>query len=202
MSTNKKIFFIFFVLFPLMGIAALTVYFEGFKKYGTPSEFRKKQEELIRAQIDSLRMVGGVLSPENIGDSTMVGMLDHKSILEDTRKQENTLNNVQSTLDSIKYEKMLLEELEKSIISKEAVINREMYSALAENFKNLGKLYDDMKPDKSVLLLIATDDTTAFRIIINMQSKKASKLMSTLAEKDIEKATRINKLLALIGKMR
>ena len=202
MSTNKKIFFIFVVLFPVMGISALTVYFEGVKKYGTPSEFRKKQEELIRAQIDSLRLAEGVLSTENIGDSTMVGMIDHKSILEDTRKQENTLNNVQSKLDSIKREKMLLEELEKSLISKEAIIDNEMDSALAENFKNLGKLYDDMKPEKSVLLLIATDDTTAVRVIMNMQPNKASKLMSALAEKDIEKATRINKLLALIGTTR
>jgi len=202
MSTNKKIFIIFVVLFPVMGISALTVYFEGVKKYGTPSEFRKKQDELIRTRIDSLRLVEDVVSMENIGDSTMVGMLDHKSILEDTRKQENTLNNVQSKLDSIKREKLLLEELEKTLIAKEAIISREMDSALAENFRNLGKLYDDMKPDKSVLLLIATDDTTAVRIITNMQPKNASKLMSTLAEKDIEKATRINKLLALIGKTR
>ena len=73
---------------------------------------------------------------------------------------------------------------------------------LDENIISLAKIYNNMIPEQSVPLIIGTNDTTAVLIIMNMEESNSSILLGLLAETDLEKATRISNLLAILGKVK
>ena len=202
MNSKKKLFFAILAIQPFFIVAAVIFYTSGIKKHGDPVEYRKEQLEILEAVQDSIRTQVSVISPENMGDSTMVGMEKHISIFEDTQRYEEHMKEVKTTIDSIQQEKTTLVEISKNITEKKNILENLSKKALDENIISLAKLYNNMKPQQSVPLIIGTNDTTAVLIILNMEERSASRLLGTLAETDLEKATRISKLLAMLGKMK
>ncbi len=201
MNKIMKVIIITLVVVPMLIIIGLTFYFGGIKKLGTPAEFKAKQLVLIQARLDSIKRVESAkLLPENVADSTMFGVGRHTIIFEDTKQYERQLKEAQATLDSLEREKKTLDEQEKSIeAQREALTN---ISRLTEdkNIRRLAQLYDGMKAPQALPLMIKMDDTLAVSILSLMQQRNASRLLGALAEEDVEKATRLNKLLAEMGK--
>ena len=197
-STLKKLMIVLCVLLPIIIIAALTFYMQGVKRYGTPSEYRQYQEERQRAIQDSISKLNRGVPPENLGDSIMVGLDKHTDIFTETQKFEDRISTVKSTLDSIQLEKDTLETLLKEVIEQQNVLKNLRQRELDEKITNLAKIYDNMNFQRSVPLIIAMDDTLAMLLLSRMQQRNAAKLLGALAEVDVEKATRINKLLSLM----
>ena len=197
-STLKKLMIVLCVLLPTIIIAALIFYMQGIKRYGTPSEFRQSQEERQRAVQDSISKQNRGVPPENLGDSIMVGLEKHTDIFTETQKFEDQISTVKSTLDSIQLEKDTLETLLKEVIEQQNVLKNLRQRELDEKITNLAKIYDNMNFQRSVQLIIAMDDTLAMLLLSRMQQRNAAKLLGALAEVDVEKATRINKLLSLM----
>jgi len=201
MNKIMKVLIIVFTITPMFIIIGLTFYLGGIKKLGTPSEFKARQLELIQAHLDSVRRVESAkLLPENVADSTMFGVGRHTKIFEDTKRYERQLKDAQATLDSLEREKKTLDEKEKSIeAQREAIAN---ISRLTEdtNIRRLALLYDGMKAPQALPLMIKMDDTLAVSILSLMQQRNAARLLGALGAEDMEKATRLNKLLAEMGK--
>ncbi len=201
-STVKQLFFVFLILIPTLVITVLTFYMAGFKKYGLPAEYQMKQDELLKARQDSIRALESVISPEIFGDSIMFGMDDHTKLFEEKMEVEKHITTCKTTLDSLRGERSELEEKEKDIIEQRSFLRGELDTALDENLSNLAKIYDSMKSELTVPLIIAENDTLAVRIILRMQPRNAAKLLGAVAEADVDKAKRLNRLLVLIGTMR
>ena len=201
MNKILKVIIIVLAIVPMFIIIGLTFYFGGIKKLGTPSEFKENQLALYEAHLDSVRRIESAkLLPENVADSTMFGVGRHTKIFEDTRQYERQLKEAQATLDSLDREKKTLDEQEQSIeAQREAITN---ISRLTEdkNIRRLALLYDGMKAPQALPLMIKMDDTLAVSILSLMQQRNASRLLGALAEADDEKALRLNKLLAEMGK--
>ena len=191
----KKILYAVLAVQPFIIVLLLVFYFEGVKKQG---DFLKEQEMYVAAQ-DSIRTLESVLSSFSFGDSTMVGMEEHTSFFEDTKQHETYIGEMKTAIDSLQREKSDLEEISDEITQKKTLLDYLSNKALDENIINLAKLYDNMKPAQSVPIIIGTNDTTAVLIILNMEDRSASKLLGSIAETDLEKATRISKLLAMMG---
>ena len=191
----KKILFWVLAIQPFLITLVLVFYFEGIKKQ---DEFIREQEMYMAAQ-DSLRAQLSVLTPLSLGDSTLVGMEEHTSFFEDTKQYEEYMGEVKTTIDSLQREKLNLEEISDEITQKQNLIDYLNNKALDDNIINLARLYDNMKPAQSVPIIIGTNDTTAVLIILNMEERSASRLLGSIAETDLEKATRISKLLAMLG---
>jgi len=201
MKKILKVIIIALAVIPMFIIIGLTFYFGGIKKLGTPAEFKANQLALYQAHLDSVRRVESAkLLPENVADSTMFGVGRHTKIFEDTRQYERQLKEAQTTLDSLEREKKTLDEQEKSIEAQRNVLTN--ISRLTEdaNIRRLAQLYDGMKAPQALPLLIKMDDTLAVSILSLMQQRNASRLLGALAAEDVEKAARLNKLLAEMGK--
>ena len=192
-------------MFIIIGIAFLncilmifvTVYFAGIKTYGTPSEYQEKQIEMITARRDSLLALEGMEPLENVADSTFFGMSMYSNIIERTTEKERELQTIQTSIDSLKNLFMALEQKEQTIDIKteQLITGREMLQD--ETAEKLAKLYDSMKTQMAVPIFQVMDDTLAVKILSKMQERNASKLLGALADKDINKATQLNKLLSM-----
>ena len=193
---NKKILFALSVLSFVL-IAVITFYFAGLKKYGTPSEYRARQEIIMKAREDSLRALEVLAPPENVADSTLFGMSVHAKILEETRRKEEELINLQATIDSLRKVKETLEEKEKDIEAKQEDLQIGIELLQDENAAKMAKLYDNMKTQSALQLFIEMDDTLAVKILSRMQERNAAKLLGAIGEKDVEKASRLNKILSM-----
>ena len=202
MSSVKKLFFAIFAIQPLFIVAAVIFYTSGIKEYGDPVKYREEQLEILKAVQDSIRTQMSVVSPENMGDSTMVGMEKHISVFEDTRRYEEHMKQVKATIDSLQQESTALVEISNNITEKKKLLESLSEKRLDENIISLAKIYNSMIPEQSVPLIISTNDTTAVLIILNMEESYASVLLGLLSETDLEKATRISNLLAILGKVK
>ena len=202
MNSVKKLFFAIFAIQPLFIVAAVIFYTSGIKEYGDPVKYREEQLEILKAVQDSIRTQMSVVSPENMGDSTMVGMEKHISIFEDTRRYEEHMKQVKATIDSLQQESTALVEISNNITEKKKLLESLSEKRLDENIISLAKIYNSMIPEQSVPLIISTNDTTAVLIILNMEESYASVLLGLLAETDLEKATRISNLLAILGTLK
>ena len=198
---NSKyiVLILFFVLVPTLIVAAATFYFWGIKQYGTPEEYRKSQEAMLMAIQDSIRTEEGVISQENIGDSTMVGLQVHTDIFYDIQTYEKQINVVKAALDSIQTGKMILEEKEKEMAVQQSIFEDLQQRVQDEKITKLAKIYDSMKPAQATQLIITMDDTLAVLILTNMQQRTSAKLLVAVASENIEKAKNLNKLLAVLG---
>ena len=197
----KKVLKLVLAIQPMLIIIGLVFYLQGIKKYGTPEEYKQKQLEMIQARLDSIKEVeSSKLLPENVADSTLFGVGRHAGIFEETGNFENQIKAAQTTLDSLEKEKNTLDAKEKSIDAKIDDLNQIAQLAADKNISNLAQIYNGMKTPQAVPLFTAMDDTLAVAIISLMQPRSASKLLGALAEQDVEKAARLNKLLAEIGK--
>ena len=196
---NKKIKKFLFALSVLsfVLIAVITFYFAGLKKYGTPSEYREKQASIMKAREDSLRALEVLAPPENVADSTLFGMSVHAKILEETRRKEEELINLQAAIDSLRKVKATLEEKEKDIEAKQEDLQIGIELLQDENAAKMAKLYDNMKTQSAVQLFIGMNDTLAVKILSRMQVRNAAKLLGAIGEKDPEKAARLNKILSM-----
>lgn len=197
-STKKFLFFIL-ALQPLLIVSVWTFYRYGIQEYGEPAEYYVKQQEMLKVMEDSLRAQLSVISPENVGDSTLVGLDMHTMIFEESQNYEKQISTMHTTLDSLQQEKATLEEISKEVARQQAILNDLRTRALDEKITDLAKIYDGMKPQQSLPLFIVMEDTLAVMIISNMQERNAARLLGAMAASDINKATRINKLLAMMG---
>ena len=203
MNKIMKVLMITLVVVPMFIVIGLTFYFGGIKKLGTPSEFRERQLELIQAYRDSVKRVeSSKLLPENVADSTLFGVGRHTKIFEDTKRYESQLKAAQATLDSLERERIALEEKEKYIDAKRDALTSISRLAEDENIRKLAQIYNAMKAPQALPLMIKMDDTLAVSILSLMQQRNASRLLGALAEADVEKAARLNKLLAEMGKLK
>jgi flagellar motility protein MotE (MotC chaperone) len=153
--------------------------------------------------MDSLKIVeSSRLLPENIADSTLFGIGRHTEIFEGVEKSGDKLEMIHNSLDSLAKERKTLEDKEKAIDLKLNVLETNSDLSREENIKKLAKIYDSMKADQALPLIKNMNDTTAVSIISLMTERTASRLLGALAETDIEKATRLNKLLADIERIK
>ncbi len=174
-----------------------TIYFTGIRKYGTPSSYRNRQLLMLQAREDSIRALKAIAPSGNIADSTMMGMSAYSKLVTDASVKEEKLTAIEVAIDSLRQYKMLLESKESDIEGKQEKLTTGREILLDETVEKLAQLYDIMKPALAVPLFIEMDDTLAVKIISRMEGRSASRLMGMLAEKDVNKATRINKLLSM-----
>jgi len=184
---------------PLLVIAFLTYQQYGFNQFGDPVEYYKNKQEIMQALEDSLMALETVFSPENVGDSTMVAMSMHSRIFGETLEYDRQMTEVRAALDSLQREKASLVDLSNDVNRRQAILDDLKKRALDEKIIKLSLIYDGMKAPQSVPLFIEMSDTLAVLIMSNMQGRNASKLLGSIAEQDIGKATRITKLLAMMG---
>lgn len=198
-SSSKRLLIYVLALQPFFVIALLTYYQFGYKKLGDPLEYRKQKQEMIQAIQDSILAQQSVFSPENVGDSTMVGLEMHVRMFEETHRYDNQITEVRSALDSLQREKDGLATLKSELERQQAVLDDLRNRSLDEKIVNLANIYDNMKAPQSAPLFIEMNDTLAVMIMMNMQDRNASRALGAIAESDINKATRITKLLAMMG---
>lgn len=197
MSRFTKLFFILAATLPMVVIMLLIFYIEGVKKYGTPAEFRERRLAEIQAGRDSIEAERrNRLLPENAADSTLFEIGRHGSVFEATEDNRRALEEMQAVLDSIDAAKQAIESQKNDI---EREIEQLMNDRrLTEDVKlgKLAELYDNIKPAQAVPMMTALDDSLAMGIINRMTPRNASKLLGALAQADLEKAARLNRLLA------
>jgi len=182
---------------PFIVILIVTFYLAGIKKHGTPSEYKKKQTDLIKASEDSLRALKSSESPENVADSTLIGMSTYSDILVKGKQKEAELKAIQASIDSLRNLMDSLNVKEKSIETKQEALQTGKKLLQDETAARLATLYDGMKTQLAVPLFLSMEDTLAVKILSRMQQRSASKLLGAIAEKDVNKAARLNKLLSM-----
>lgn len=180
-------------------IAGVIFYVVGIKKYGTPAEYKAKQELLKKAAEDSLKALHGVETPVNIADSTLKGMTMEANIVNESDQKTIAIKNIESSIDSLNKLKNSLDGREQSIVRKDEQIKASRALLQDEMAIKLALLYDNMKPQLAVPLFVNMNDTLAVKILSRMQPRNASKLLGILAEKDVNKATRLNEFLSMKG---
>ena len=197
---KRQLFLVVFTGIQLIVIVGLFFYLGGYRKYGSPGEFKQQQQEIIQAYLDSVASVEkNRILPENVADSTLFGVGRHTDLFEHMQNTENQLQTIHSTLDSLERTMKVLEEKEITIDTK--LKNLQEKNALSEedNIKKLVQIYDAMKAPQAVPLFISMNDSIAVAIISQMNQRNASKLLGALAAADLDKATRLNKMLAHLG---
>ena len=192
--------FIMIFLVQLLAFCFILFYIKGCNKYGSPMEYRKKQATVEKARADSIIFQEKSLLPqENAGDSTLYGISNHTQLFERINVYDNRIKAVQTTLDSLKRVKAALEAKETQLTERENLIKITQQQALDKNIANQAKIFDNMKPLQSVLLMKGMSDTLAVTILTLMEKRNSARLLGALAEADTVKAIRINKLLSLMG---
>lgn len=196
---NSSLIIIILIAVPTLLTSVGIFFFTGMKKYGKPSEYAESLKAKKQAEEDSIMTTQGIIPPENKADSVLTGLDGHEAVLEETNKQEKELGVIQESLDSIKAEKVLIEKKEQSVQEIKAAIDKYLAKATNEKIVSLAKIYDTMKVKQLVPLIQASDDTLAVLTMARMQDRNAGKLLGALAEADVEKATRMNKLFTVLG---
>lgn|GEM_PF-6409360 len=192
----KKLKFILFTL-PFIAMLLITVYIYGIKEHGTPSDFRMQQEARMVAIADSLAALETIEPTENIADSTLFGMSVYQKIIEDARGQEGRLRALQATIDSLENILSVIEQKEKTIEEKQLELEENRRIMQDENAAKLAIMYDNMKTAMAVPIFLEMSDTLAVKVILNMQERNSARLLGSIAEKDVNKAARINKLISM-----
>jgi len=194
---KNKIITVIFLTLPFFLIVLLTFYFFGLRKFGTPSEYQAWQIEMRKAREDSIHALETMEPSENVADSTLFGMSMYSDIIDKTKKKEEELKYIQATIDSLKLLMATLDEKERSIEEKQNELQKGRELLQDENAAKMAKVYDSMKTQMATPLFIEMNDTLAAKIISSMQERNAAKLLGAIAEQDVNKATRLNKLLSM-----
>ena len=197
MFKNKKLVLGVVIVLNVMLMTALTFYLAGIKKYGTPSEYRALQQELYDARQDSLRAIEGRLPAENVADSTFFGMSMYSDIIQRKQEKERELDAVQASIDSLRELLARLEKKERTIDTKTSQLETGISLLQDDSALKLAKMYDNMKTPMAIPIFMEMNDTLAVRILTKMQERTASRLLGALAETDVNKAARLNKLLSM-----
>ena len=131
-------------------VVAVVFYFGGIKQHGSPAEFRENQMQKMEAVRDSLRYLERMtIMPENRADSTLYGVGRHDMVFESTRQYDTQLRSIQSKLDSLEREKLLLSNREEDVSAKLARLEAEMEASRDVKIANLASIYDNMKPPQA-----------------------------------------------------
>jgi len=197
MSKNKMLILCAVIVVNVIVMTALTFYVAGIKKYGTPQEYRALQEELFKAREDSLSALEGMQPSGNIADSTFFGMSMYSDIIRRTQQKEQELKAIQASIDSLNALIAELEQKEKILDVKTQQLESGRIILQDVSSEKLAKMYDNMKTQLAVPIFQTMNDTLAVKIISKMQQRSASRLLGALAETDVDKAARINKLLSM-----
>ncbi len=196
MFKNKIVLIVLGVL-PLLIVTALTVVILGVKKYGTPATYKAMQLERAQARMDSLDALKDIALPENLADSTLIGISAYSNIVDETDRKKEELANIQASIDSLKALRAELEQQEQDIQEREESLEEGRAMLQDENAEKLAKLYDTMKVRMAVPLFIEMNDTLAVKILSRMREKAAGRILGSIAETDVNKATRLNKLMSM-----
>ena len=184
------------LIIPLILVILGTFYFFGIRKYGTPTAYREQQQALMQAREDSLRALESLVAPENVADSTLFGMNVQSRIVSGTKEKEAQILGIQTSIDSLNRLQESLTAREQALAEREAQIQQEMNRLQDENVLKLANLYDNMKTNLAVPIFIEMNDTLAVSIISLMQDRNAARLLGAIAEQDVNKAARLNRLMS------
>ncbi|MFC1606770.1 MotE family protein [Candidatus Latescibacterota bacterium] len=189
-----------FAVVQLVTVIGIVFYFMGYKQFGSPAAYKQAHLDLMQARLDSLEALErDLMLPENVADSTLFRVGRHTGLFEEIKSSEKQLKDIQSALDSLALVRNEIAQKEQAIDQKLLTLESMTNIAQQENIRKLAQMYDGMKPQQSVPLFIAMNDTTAISILSLMTQRNASKLLGALAVSDIEKATRLNRMLASTG---
>ena len=123
----------------------------------------------------------------------------HIRIFEKTEEYDQRIKKLQATLDSLKKEKEALDKIEETITRKENLLKVVQEQAKNQNIANLAKMFDAMRVQQAVPVIVEVSDTLAVSILTRMQSRNSAKLLGAIAQADTAKAVRLSRLLARIG---
>jgi flagellar motility protein MotE (MotC chaperone) len=192
----KKTLLIGFGVLQFILIAVLTVYFLGMKKYGSPAEYKAKQQTQIKAVKDSSAATEITESQANKADSTLIGMSIQSHLVENNQAKEKEIKALEAMIDSLNRLKASLTGKEKALESKQQELDTGRAILQDQTTVKLAKIYDNMKAPMAVPLFVDMNDTLAVKILNKMSPRTSSRLLGLIAEKDVNKASRLNKLLA------
>jgi flagellar motility protein MotE (MotC chaperone) len=196
---GKKMLIVIFVA-QLLLLNLILFYFGGIRKYGTPWQFHAKQAAVVKAVTDSLlRIEAEQIPPGNAGDSLMYGLGRHIRLFGKPGEYERRIKNLQTVLDSLKKEKEALDKIELTISRKDSLLRMVQEQSSNQNLGNLAKMFDAMKVQQAVPVIIDLNDTLAVNILTRMQNRNSAKLLGAIAQADTNKAVRLSKLLARMG---
>ncbi len=199
MKMGRNILMVFIVV-QLIVLNAALFYFGGIKKFGTPGQFKTKQALAAKAVSDSIRMAEMEdISPDNAADSTMYDIGRHVRLFEKTEAYEQRIQQLQASLDSLKREKAELEKIEASITQKDSLLKMVQNQARTQNMDNLAKMFDAMKVQQAVPVIIEVNDTLAVNILTRMQNRNSAKLLGAIAQVDTTKAVKLSRMIARMG---
>jgi flagellar motility protein MotE (MotC chaperone) len=192
----KKILMVLLVVVPFLLVAFGTLYFFGFRKYGSPTAFREQQQALVQAREDSIRALETMVAPVNVADSTLFGMNVQSQIIAGTKEAEVQIRTIQVSIDSLNRLSVQLDAREKTLVEREKLLQQQLAQIQNENTLKLVSLYNKMKTTMAVPIFIEMNDTLAVTIISQMEEEPAARLLGAIADKDVKKATILNGLLS------
>jgi flagellar motility protein MotE (MotC chaperone) len=197
-----RAFFAVFFIIQLIALNLLVFYFGGMRRYGTPSEFRARQEVRAKAFRDSVRLAElEIIAPENAGDSTMYDLGNHIRLFEQTKHYEQQIKYLQAMIDSLGREKAELEKLHETVTRGQELLKTAQGEAANRNIAGLAKMFEAMKTQEAIPVMREMNDTLAVNILSRMQSRNSAKLLGAIAQVDTVKAVRLSKLLARTSPM-
>ncbi len=196
---GKNIVMILFIV-QLIALNAALFYVGGIKRYGTPAQFKAKQELAAKAVRDSIKLAEmEEISPENAADSVMYDIGRHIRLFEKTEAYEARIQQLQASLDSLKREKESLDKLEASVTQKENLLKMVQDQARTQNMASLAKMFDAMKVQQAVPVITEVSDTLAVSILTRMQNRNSAKLLGAIAAVDTAKAVKLSRMIARMG---
>ncbi len=189
-----------FIVVQLIVLNGILFYFGGIKKHGTPGQFKTRQVLAAKAVSDSIRLAEmEEISPENAADSIMYDLGRHIRLFEKTEAYEQRIQQLQASLDSLKREKDALDKIEASVTQKENLLKMVQEQARAQNMENLAKMFDAMKVQQAVPVIIEVSDSLAVNILTRMQNRNSAKLLGAIAQVDTTKAVKLSRMIAGMG---
>ncbi len=144
-----------------------------------------------------LKALEDIALPENLADSTLIGISAYSRIVDETNRKKEELAQIQAGIDSLKALRAELERQEEAIKQREENLEKGRAMLQDENAEKLAKLYESMKVRMAVPLFIEMSDTLAVKILSRMEEKAAGRILGSIAETDVEKAARLNKIMSM-----
>ncbi len=195
-----KILFAIIFAVQLIVLNVLVFYFGGVKQFGTPGEFYAQKRQSLQAQSDSVSQAHlESVAPENAGDSTLYDLGNHLRLFERTEENEKRIRYLQAMIDSLEREKSELEAIRATITRKEELLKSVQQQARSENLGGLARMFEAMKIQEAVPVMLEINDSLAVNILSRMQNRNSAKLLGAVAQADTGKAVRLSRLLATMG---
>ncbi len=118
------------------------------------------------------------------------------------KKQIYPVNKIKKEIDSSTQEQKMQESIFKKEREKLEALRTEIESLMTtekktspENFKKLAKIYENMQPKEVAILSENLSDTLLANILLNMNIKKAGKIMGEISKKNPKKGAILSNLI-------